>query len=53
MLQQAYGEDFLSRMSIEDGPTSGRPSMPMDDDHVEKVLAVIRQIRHLSVREVC
>ena len=24
----------------------------MDDDHVEKVLAVIRQIRRLTVREV-
>ena len=32
-------------------PKSGRPSTSMDDDHVEEVLAVIRQIRRLSVRE--
>ena len=38
--------------SIEDGPTSGRPSTSMDDDHVEKVLAVIRQNRRLTVRKV-
>ena len=57
MLQQAYGEDCLSRtqchkwyqcfksgrMCIEDDPKSGRPSTSMDDDRVEKVLAVIRQ----------
>ena len=67
MLQQAYGEDCLSRTqchewyrrfksgrtSIEDDPPkSGRPSTSMDDDHVEKVLAVIRQNRRLTVREV-
>jgi hypothetical protein len=65
MLQQAYGEDWLSRTqchewyqrfklgrtSIEDDPKSGRPSASMDD-HVEKVLAVIRQNRRLNVREV-
>ena len=33
-------------------PKSGRPSTCMDDDHVEKVLAVIRQNRHLTAREV-
>ena len=57
MLQQACGEDFVSRTqchewyqrlklrrtSIEDDPKSGRPSTSMDDDRVEKVLAVIRQ----------
>jgi len=57
ILQQAYGEDCLSRtpyhewyqhfelgrMSIEDDPKSGRPSTSMDDDRVEKVLAVIRK----------
>jgi len=57
MLQQAYGEDCLSRTqshewyqrfisgrtSIEDDPKSGRPSTSMDDGRVEKVLAVIRQ----------
>ena len=65
MLQQAYGEDCLSRTqchewyqrfksgktSIEDDPKSGRPSTSMEDDHVEKVLAVIRQNRRLTVRE--
>jgi len=66
MLQQAYGEHYLSRTqchewyrrfksgrtSVEDDPKSGRPSMSMDDDDVEKVLAVIRQNRRLTVREV-
>ena len=56
-LQQAYGEDCLSRTpchewyqrfesgrkSIEDDPKSGRPSMSMDDDRVEKVPVVIRK----------
>ena len=66
MLQQAYGEDCLSRTqchewyqrfksgrtSIEDDPKSGRPSTSMDDGHFEKVLAVIRQNRLPTVREV-
>ena len=66
MLQQAYGEDCLSstqchewyqrlksgRTSIEDDPKSGPPSTSMDDDHVEKVLAVIRQNRRLTARAV-
>jgi len=66
MLQQAYGMDCLSRTqyhewyqrfkwgrtSIEDDPKSGRPSTSMDEDHVEKVLAVIRQNRRLTLREV-
>jgi len=66
MLQQAYGEDCLSRTqchewyqrfkwgrtSIENDSKSGRPSTSTDDDHVEKVLAVIRQNRRLIVREV-
>jgi len=66
MLQQAYGDDCLSRAqchawyrrfksartTIEDDPKSGRPSTSMDDDHVEKVLAVIRQNRRRTVREV-
>ena len=66
MLQQAYGEDCLSctqghkwyqnvksgRTSTEDDPKSGRPSTSMDDDHIEKVLAVIRQNRHLTVHEI-
>ena len=66
MLQQAYGEDGLSctqchewyqhfqsvRTSIEDDPKPGWPSTSMDDDHVEKVLAVICQNHRLTVREV-
>jgi len=66
MLQQAYGEDCLSRTqchewyrrfksgrtSIEDDPTSGWPSTSIDDHHVEKVLAVICKNRRLTVREV-
>ena len=66
MLQQAYGEDCLGRTqfhelyqrfktgrtSIEDDPRSGRPSTSIDDDRVEKVLAVICQNRLLTVREV-
>jgi len=66
MSQQAYGGDCLSRTqchewyqrfksggtSIEDDPKSGRSSTSVDDDHVQKVLAVIRQNRRLTVREV-
>jgi len=66
MLQQAYGEDCLSRTqchewyqrfksgitSVEDDPKSGRPSTSMDNDHAEKVLAVIRRNRRLTLREV-
>ena len=39
-------------MSIEDDPKSGGPSTSMDDNHVEKVLAVVRQNCRLTVREV-
>ena len=66
MLKQAYVEDCLSRTqchewyqrfksgrtSIEDDPKSGRPRTSMDADHVEKVLAVIRKNRRLTVCEV-
>ena len=66
MLQQSYGEDCSScnqchewyqrfksdRTSIEDDSKSGKPSTSMEHDHVEKVVAVIRQNRHLTVREV-
>jgi len=66
MLQQAYGEDCLcraqchewyqrfksGRTSIEYDHKSGRPSTSMNDDHVEKVLAAIRQNRRLNVREI-
>ena len=39
-------------MSIEDDPKSGQPTTSMDKDHVEKVIDVIRQYHHLTVREV-
>jgi transposase len=66
MLKQAYGEDCLSRTkcykwyqrfksgrtSTEDEPKTGRPSTSKDNDHVEKVRAVIREKRHLTVREI-
>ena len=66
MLQQAYGEDCLSRTqcyewyqrfksgrtSIEDDPKSGQPSSLTGDDHIEKVRSVIRENRRLTVREV-
>ena len=66
MLQQAYGEDCLSRTqcyewyqrfksggtSIEDDPKSGRLSSSTGDDHIEKVRSVIRENRRLTVREV-
>ena len=66
MLQQAYGEDCLSRTrcyewyqrlksgrtSIEDDPKSGRPSSSTGDDHIGKVRSVIRENRRLNVREV-
>jgi hypothetical protein len=67
MLKQAYGDDCLSRTqccewyqrykssktSTEDDPKTGRPSTSTDYDHVEKVHAVIRENRHLTVRKVC
>ena len=66
MLQQAYREDCFSRMqchkwyqhfksgrtSIKDDPKSGGPSTSMNDNYVEKVLAVIHQNRHITVCEV-
>jgi hypothetical protein len=66
MLQQAYGEDCLScmqcykwyqhfklgRISIDDDPKSGQPSTSTDDDHAEKVHAVIHENRCLTVHEV-
>jgi hypothetical protein len=66
MSKQAYGEDCLSRTqcyewyqrfksgrtSTEDDPKPGRTSTSTDDDHVEKVRAVIRENRRLTVREV-
>ena len=66
MLQQAYGEDCLSRtqcyewyqrfklgrMSIEDDPKSGRPSSSTGDNHIEKVRSVICENCRLTIREV-
>ena len=66
MLQQAYGDDYLSptrchelyqrfksdRTSIEDVPKSRRPSTPMDGDYFESVHAAIRQNLRLTVGEV-
>jgi len=66
MLQQAYGEDCLSRTqcyewyqrfksgrtSIEDYPTSGRSSSSTGDDHIEKVRSVISENRRLTIRKV-
>jgi response regulator of citrate/malate metabolism len=59
MLQRAYGEDCLSRTQCHEwyqrfksGPKSGRHSTSMDDDHVKKVLALIRQNHCLTVCEV-
>ena len=40
------------RTSCEDDPKCGRPSTSTDDDHVENMLAVIRQNRSLTVREI-
>jgi hypothetical protein len=65
-LKQAYGEDCLShtqcykwyqrfksgRTSTEDDPKTGWLSTSTDDDHVEKVCAVIRENRRLIVHEV-
>jgi hypothetical protein len=66
ILKQVYGEDCSShtqcyewyqhfksgRMSTEDDPKTGWPSMSTDHYHVEKVRAVIRENRRLTGREV-
>ena len=66
MLNQAYGEDCMSRtqcyewlkhfkqgrISVGEDPRPGRPSTSTDDDHVERVRAVIRGNCRLTVREV-
>jgi len=65
MLQQAYGERCLrptqwhelyrrfnlGRTFVVGDPKSGRHSTSTDGDHVEVVLAMIRQNCHLTVRE--
>jgi len=40
-----------SRMSVGEDPRPGRPSTSTNDDHVERVRAVIRGNRRLTVRE--
>ena len=40
------------RMPVVEEPRPGRPSTSTDDDHVERVRAVIRGNRRLTVREV-
>jgi hypothetical protein len=41
-----------SKTSIEDDLKTGWPSITTDNDHVEKVCAVIRETRPLTVREI-
>ena len=66
MLQQPFAAYFLKRTlchdwyrrfksvrsSLEGDPKSVRYSTLTDDDHVEIVLAVFRQNRHVTLREV-
>jgi len=65
-LNQAHGEDCMSRthcyewfkhfkegiMSVGEDPRPGRPSTSSNVDHVQRVRAVIRGNRRLTVREV-
>jgi len=39
-------------MSVDEGPRPGRPSTSTNGNHVERVRAVIRENRRLTVREV-
>ena len=66
LLNQAYGEDCMSRtqcyerlncfkegrMSAGEDPRPARPSTSTNNDHVERVRAVIRGNRRLTVQEV-
>jgi hypothetical protein len=62
MLKKTYGEGCLSRTQCYEWykrfksgkrpPKTGPSSTSMDDDHVEKVRAVIRENRRLTVHEV-
>jgi len=66
LLNQAHGEDCMSltqcyewfkrfkegRMSVGEDPRPGRPSTSTNDDHVDRVRAVFRGNRCLTVREV-
>jgi len=65
LLNQAYREDCMSRtqcyewfkrckegsMSVGEDPSPGRPYISTNDDHIERVRAVIRGNRRLTVRE--
>jgi len=66
LLNQAYGQDFMSRtqcyewckcfndgrMSVDEDPRPGQPSTSTNNDHVERVHAVIRGNHRLTVQEV-
>ena len=66
LLNQAYGENCMSRtqcyewfkrfkerrMAVGEDPRPGRRSTSIDDDHVERIRALIRVNRRLTVREV-
>ena len=66
LLNQTYGEECMSRtqcyewfkrfnkggMSVGEDRRPGRPSTSTNDDHVDRVRAVIRGNRRLTVREV-
>jgi len=66
LFNQAYGEDCMSstqcyewfksfkesRILVSENPRPGRPSTSTNDDHVERVRAVICGNRCLTVREV-
>jgi len=66
LLNQAYGEECISRtqcyewfkrfkegrMSVGEDSRPGQPSTSTNDDHVERVRAVTRGNRRLTVREV-
>jgi len=66
LLNQAYGEDCMSRtqcyerlncfkegrMSAGEDPRPARPSTSTNNDHVERVRALIRGDRRLTLREV-
>jgi len=66
LLNQAYGDDCMSQtqcyewfehfkegiISVGEDPRSGRPSTSTNDDHVDRVCAVIHRNHRLTVREV-
>jgi len=66
LLQQAYGEDAMSRTqvfdwfrrfkegrtSVERDPRSGRPSTSRNEEMIAKVRAIVRNNRRWTVREI-